>query len=377
MTATFHNIRRSGNLMIARWLCALVLSVLLLGVLAITNAAHGEVPEPESKSKPAPGLTPTLLQAVGRVTHPPLNEISGVIKSQMFDDVWWVHNDSGDLPRLFALNSKGDVIMPNWQAKEFFVNKPVASDGEIDGKKVYPGIEIKLATHMDWEDIAIKDGLLYVGDFGNNFNSRHDLGIYVIAEPNPRQYPWTRPVKYIPIAFPDQQAIPAKSFQFDCESMFFIDGVLHLLTKHRSGQSQSPVPGTKLYRLDHERVDRVNKLTLIDTHETIGQPGPTGASVSPDGNRLAVLTTNEVWLFNRPEQGDQWLSKGDASRVKLHPKQAKQAEAICWDDPQTLRIINEQRDVFTLSVDAFEPVQPLTPPAPPPATSPLAPPAAP
>ena len=35
--------------------------------------------------------------------------------------------------------------------------------------------------NVDWEDIALSDqGILYIGDIGNNFNWRKDLGIYRI-----------------------------------------------------------------------------------------------------------------------------------------------------------------------------------------------------
>jgi hypothetical protein len=54
-----------------------------------------------------------------------------------------------------------------------------------------------------------------------------------------------------------------------------------------------------------------------------------------------------IHIFERPETGDSWLT----GRVSQHPlpfHQTQQAEGLCWDDDQTLRITNEQRGVFLL-----------------------------
>ena len=48
-----------------------------------------------------------------------INEQSGLAKSQTYDDVLWVHNDSGDVPRLFALNSQGKIIIPSFLEGRF------------------------------------------------------------------------------------------------------------------------------------------------------------------------------------------------------------------------------------------------------------------
>jgi hypothetical protein len=52
---------------------------------------------------------------VGRVTHPPVDEMSGIVRSPQDDNVWWVHNDSGDAPRLFAIDRTGAVYLAPWR----------------------------------------------------------------------------------------------------------------------------------------------------------------------------------------------------------------------------------------------------------------------
>jgi hypothetical protein len=49
-------------------------------------------------------------QQVGTVTHSELPEVSGVVASRTHPDVLWVHNDSGDRARVFAVNRSGVTL---------------------------------------------------------------------------------------------------------------------------------------------------------------------------------------------------------------------------------------------------------------------------
>lgn len=287
------------------------------------------------------------LQRAGRVEHPPVDEMSGIVKSPWQDNVWWVHNDSGDEPRIFAIDSTGSVHAAPWHADDYAVGAAADSSDE----PLWPGVQLGAAAHIDYEDIAVEDSTLYLGDIGNNGNARRDLGIYVLAEPF-RYDRRSRPIKHIPIAYPDQENFPAEQWHFDAEGLFVDDETLYLLTKHRANrQIDEPAAGTKLYRLNTEDPSEVNTLTLVDRHETI--PTPTAAALAPSGNRLAVLGYSSVWIFPRPEEGDEWLST-EPQRIDLPAEKTKQAEAVTWDDGSTLRITNEQRDVFVLPLETEE-----------------------
>ena len=283
------------------------------------------------------------LTRVGNVMHPPIDEMSGIVKSPQFENVWWVHNDSGDEPRLFAIDSTGAVPLAPWRRDEYAVGAGL----DTTDRSPWPGLHLGAAAHVDYEDIAVEDSILYLADIGNNGNARRDLGIYVIREP----YVYarrTRPIEHIPVAYPDQETFPAADWHFDAESLFVDDGTLYVLTKHREGQQIGALePGTKLYRLDGERTHEVNVLTLVDRHETI--PAPTAAALSPSGDRLAVLCTTDVWLFSRPDAGDRWLST-EPRRLDLSAERLRQAEGVTWDGSHTLRITNEQREVFVVGL---------------------------
>ncbi len=321
---------------------------LTFGALLLTGlfTAGGYAQSPDS----------TQLIHVGEVGHAPIAEMSGIVRSRWQENVWWVHNDSGDRPRLFAIDSTGAVHVAPWHTGDY------ASGAKADSgdTPAWSGVEIGAAAHIDYEDIAVEDSTLYLGDIGNNGNARRDLGIYVLPEPfyYDRR---TRPITHLPIKYPDQNAFPAETWHFDAEGLFVDDGTLYVLTKHRKGQQIDGLErGTKLYRLDTEHPHRMNTLTLVDRHDTI--PPPTAAALSPSGDRLAVLGYASVWLFPRPErkQGSSsglrpdddthWLST-EPRRIALPADRTLQAEAVTWDDSQTLRITNEQRDVFVLSLD--------------------------
>ena len=275
------------------------------------------------------------VQVIGRVEHEALDEVSGIVKSTL-GDFYWVHNDSGDEARLFALDAESNVLWP-----------PFIRIAEAD----WPGHGIDNAWNFDWEDIALADGVLYIADVGNNGNARRDLGVYVVNEPNPLAIPKMRTLKFLPIRYPDQKSYPANLWHFDCEAVFVADGKLYFITKHRRpGEIGGFEAGAKLYRLDTSFTDRENVLTLVSTHEDVFLA--TGADLSPDGSRLAVSTYDALWIFDEPADGDDWLS-GTTWRLDLDRAVVKQLEAVTWDDAATLRLVNENRDVMSADLAAF------------------------
>ena len=85
-------------------------------------------------------------------------EASGIVKSRRHPGIFWVHNDSGNPPLLFAIRGDGRIV------RQFRLEIP----------------------NIDWEDIAIDDqGHLYLGDIGNNLGELPIRAIYRIDEPDP------------------------------------------------------------------------------------------------------------------------------------------------------------------------------------------------
>jgi len=99
---------------------------------------------------------------VGTVVHNSLDEVSGIAASRQNSDVFWVHNDMGGSARVFAMNRQGTHL------------------------GIY---NLSGAINYDWEDIAIGPGpvdgvdYLYVGDIGDNYDSRIYIRVFRVAEP--------------------------------------------------------------------------------------------------------------------------------------------------------------------------------------------------
>jgi hypothetical protein len=258
-------------------------------------------------------------EACAHLNAAAIAECSGIVHSRQYPGVFWVHNDSGDMPRLFAVDLEGTLL------------REVHATG---------------ADNVDWEDIAADDrGHLYIGDFGNNRNTRTDLVIYVIEEPNPRadapDSMLTVPViRRIPFHFPEQRAFPDPTDRnYDCEALFWDDGNLYLLTKHRSDTR------TVLYRIpqDGEAPRAAERLGEYDIGSQV-----TAADLSADGDRLVVLSYQYIHVFERPARGDDFLA-GRSRRVLI---EGRQCEGICFDGENIL-ITNEQREVFCLQLEAL------------------------
>jgi hypothetical protein len=287
--------------------------------------------------------------AYAKVTHPPIAEMSGIVPSGRYPGTYWVLNDSGNEPYIFAIDSAGHAIMPPWM-DDYYV------DDSIAGKQPYPGVKIDLAANNDWEEITRDGDDLYIMDLGNNGNARRDLGIYVVTEPNPRAIDRTRIAKWIPVAYDDQLAYPPANWQYDCEAAFVYQHKIYVITKHRAnGQYDKPDVSGNLYRLDEMRAEQTNVLRKIGGKLDFGG-WVCGAAMSPDEKTLAVLCnypTASVWLFEAPKSGDNFF----ASRARRFIfKGGKQAEAICFRNNDTIIITNEQREMFEIGVSAFHDV---------------------
>ncbi|MCF7921122.1 MAG: hypothetical protein K9M55_00325 [Candidatus Marinimicrobia bacterium] len=278
------------------------------------------------------------------VSHPKVDEQSAVVKSQTYDDVYWVCNDSGNEPFIYPLNSRGEMIIPDFMKRHL-------KDGKSDD---YPGIEIHNASLLDWEAMTVIGDTLIVADVGNNGNARRDQGIYLILEPNPHTTYETRPLMWLPVCFEDQSRYPAAEWEFDCESIFSFEGKIYFLTKHRADQQiNKPASSTKLYRMDTRFTDRVNVLKRISRKEDLGG-WVTDACMAPDESAMVMLAQNPlatiVWYFPKPKRGDDFLSQAPQ---KFSLMKANQAEGVCFKDSRTILVTNEQREWFEIPLEAF------------------------
>jgi hypothetical protein len=250
---------------------------------------------------------------------PQINESSGLVMSRVFQDVYWTHNDSGDLPRIFPVTRNGDIIKSRWSV-------------------MYNGIMIDGAENVDWEDITADDqGNLWIGDIGNNNSERKNFTIYVIREPSPLEVSSTPISRKIEFFYPDKKK-SSKRDDINAEAIFWTNGELYILTKRDESKR------SKLYRLKSQHPDKRNEAVLESSFDFNG--AVTAADAAIDGTMLVVLTYSSIWLF-RVREGSSDFFKGT---IYWLPIIAGQAEGICIDDEKLL-ISNENRALFELSVD--------------------------
>ncbi|MEO0332433.1 MAG: hypothetical protein AAF223_12225, partial [Bacteroidota bacterium] len=106
------------------------LSLLLFAWLSLPGLACGQ---DNSTPTATPPRSTTFSKPIdqGEVKYSAISEASGIVASRNNPGILWTHNDSGHEPKIYAIDTSG----------------------EIAGEWVIAG-----ATNRDWEDIAIGPG---------------------------------------------------------------------------------------------------------------------------------------------------------------------------------------------------------------------------
>jgi len=244
-------------------------------------------------------------ERVGTLDHPPIREASGIVRSRRHPGIFWVHNDSGNAPALFAVRRDGTLV------REYAVKVP----------------------NVDWEDIAIDDqGHLYLGDIGNNDNRLPLRVIYQLDEPDPAQ-PADGPLRATTASY---YRFP-KGERFDAEGLYIDAGHAVVVAKRFDGREAD------LFAIPF---DPPSPLVKPAVPERIGVlPGftepATGASLSPDGRRLAVCSNRAARVYDRTA-GNTWALR------RTVPFASHDIEAICWDGDDLI-LAGEDRGIYRIS----------------------------
>jgi hypothetical protein len=201
-----------------------------------------------------------------------------------------------------------------------------------EGKKLnYRSWKIKGATNFDWEELARDDkGNIYIGDFGNNYNTRRNLRIYIVNSSDSMR------TDSISFAYEDQHLFPpAKDDKnFDCESFFWYDHKLYLFSKNRG---KGPV---KVYQLPDQPGNYIAKIaSLLNIKGMI-----TSADISPDKKMMVLLSYGRIYFFKVSEGT---MPKFQPYFCRKFPR-GGQSEGICFINNKDLLITNEGRKVFLM-----------------------------
>lgn len=245
------------------------------------------------------------LERRGRLEHPAIREASGIVASRQHPGIFWVHNDSGNLPALYAVKGDGSLV------REYLVRAP----------------------NIDWEDIAIDDaGHLYLAEIGNNDGRLPIRAVHRLEEPDPT-LPRSGPLVVEATSY---YRFPAEG-RFDAESLFVDRGRALIVAKTFDGAEAelltiplSP-PAPLLKPALPESLGRLPRFT---------EPA-TGADLSRDGRFLAVCGTAVARVYHRDPTGAWQL----LAAVRFP---ADAVEAIAWDGLDLI-LASESRTLYRIS----------------------------
>jgi len=217
------------------------------------------------------------VRSLGTIKSPEISEASGMVASRLNRDLMWIHNDSGDKPRIYAVDRDGAI-------------RSIVS---LTGAK-----------SIDWEDIAASSdstggAFIYVGDIGDNRSRRDHVSVYRIDEPALGDVTGR--------GDPKQLAVPAVRFDFkypdgprDAEAMF-VERVgdeewVYIIDKNWKLSGES-----RLYRgsVSGRPSSRPVELESLGTITFPAGTLVTAADLSPDGSAIAVRAYGSEWLFGR------------------------------------------------------------------------------
>ena len=238
---------------------------------------------------------------VGTISDARIDEVSGMVPITGRPDYFWIHNDSKDAARLFAIRKDGALV------------------AEVD----LPG-----ASNTDYEDIATGPGpdrdrtYLFIADTGNNALNRTQLVIWRLPEPS---LPSTNLNQALvaersePIRF----RYPTGTYNNESLIVHPSTGALYIITKVNGPAG--------VYRFPSSAAGAaVQTLVRIATMNIGGLV--TAADLSEDGRRMLVRTFPAVQEYRLPE-GARFESIFNQPRIILPNAGAAEpkSESICFD----------------------------------------------
>jgi len=278
-------------------------------IAAPPGSIDGEFVEPETiefKSTTDRFQFLTLLPTV-------VNECSGM---EFINGDLWTLNDGGSTASVYQISGEDDQLRHQ--------------------------ITIQDAVNTDWEEMAVNEEYMYIGNFGNNYGMRKDLVVYMVSMEGINKDSESATIaKTIEFEFVDQTEFrhTANKHNFDCEAMIAYNDLIYLFSKNR-GDNQCTI-----YSLDPSKSDAKQKAQAVSTFDTKGQV--TGADLNEDTGVLALLgyvykpedRSVHPFLYLLYDFPDNNFFAGKHKHIDLGIEE--QTEGITFVDANTLYIASE------------------------------------
>ena len=233
-----------------------------------------------------------------------LRETSGLAASLLHDNVFWTHNDRGNPPELFAIDSNGDVL------RRIRLEVPAT----------------------DWEDIEISQcasgSCIFVADTGDNDGERERITIYRLEEPG-LESDRLGPIETLHAQFPDGPR--------DVEALFVLPGTgLFLVSKGRRED-------IALYRYplpqQQNAVVALERVRQLFPEPGNGDDRVTAATATSDGRRVGIRTGRSLYVYSV----ESLLGAGDVDPVvvDLGSLNERQGEGLAMPDLGSIWLSSE------------------------------------
>ena len=252
------------------------------------------------------------------VQDPQILEASGLAICRTAKNTVWMHNDSGDVPRLFLVGFDGATI------------------GIVNVKGV---------TAFDWEDVCSfeidGESWLLVGDIGDNARKRGvTTPVYqllLLKEPKLDASTLTTKasevsidvVRTIKFEFPDGL--------YDCESLAVDTTTKQILLVTKSDPftcAMYSLPLTLTSGVETLKAERVTPISATFA---------TAMDLSPDGRQLAIVSMlGGVMLTRKDPQKDSWADASINSLTTLTLPNRKQGESVCFATDGNSLLLNSE-----------------------------------
>lgn len=277
------------------------------------------------------GLKPspfTSAEKLGELQNSQLSEVSGITLSGYHSDLFWVINDGGNKPVVYAINRHGDDL------------------GQI---------RIRGTGNQDWEDLDTihinNKSYLVISETGDNSGTHPTSYLYLLEEPKQESTPkkvtlanvaWKIRFKY------EDEPHDCEALAYDAENKRFL-----LLTKRTVPAILYELPfnaESSRKVLTAKEIARITHIPQPDTLYLLANPfvgryasQPTAIDISPDGQELAILTYRYAYLYTRSGQKNWESTINNAPPTLIQLPPLSQAESITFDSDSNLIVTTEKR----------------------------------
>jgi hypothetical protein len=260
----------------------------------------------------------------GRLQNKELNEISGISASWIHDDIYYVHNDSGDTSRFFAITAEGKI-----KSVIYFKGDPKEELGVRDCEDIAVGI-----------GPASGKSYVYIGDIGDNKAERQYITIYRMEE----QKAWIGKDSIV-----KANAVPVH-FKYpdgprDAESLMIdpIEKLIYIVSKRTDSVTVYTSP------LNFKANDTLTLTKCCKLYFTGFRPFKwiTAGDISKDGQQVLLKDYVKVYYWKRNHNEPIWKTM-QRKPAELPYQQEKQGEAIGFTP--------DGKGYYTTSEGVFSPI---------------------